>query len=204
MSGTAGAGGPEPSGAAAEDGVSAAERELFGGRLRWDDAFVEHEGSVSRLRFGQMAAALPRMMGVVLRAGWETDPRALAGVVVVAQAGQGLTTAFGLVAINGVLGSLFANGPTDDKLRESVPALVLLALVSVGMAVLAAWSTALSGRLEPQVERAVSLRYYRAVTRVEVAATEQPPTSNVTWRRASSARSRPGACSACPWGPPTS
>ncbi|MFE9384671.1 ABC transporter ATP-binding protein [Streptomyces sp. NPDC007025] len=173
MSGTAGGGGPEPSGAAAENGVSAAERELFGGRLRWDDAFVEHEGSVSRLRFGQMAAALPRMMGVVLRAGWETDPRALAGVVV-AQAGQGLTTAFGLVAINGVLGSLFANGPTDDKLRESVPALVLLALVSVGMALMAAWSTALSGRLEPQVERAVSLRYYRAVTRVEVAATEQP------------------------------
>ncbi|WP_423835631.1 ATP-binding cassette domain-containing protein [Streptomyces tubbatahanensis] len=153
--------------------MSAAERELFGGRLRWDDAFVEHEGAVARLRFARMAAALPRMVGVVMRAGWETDPRALAGVVV-AQAGQGLTTAFGLVAVNGVLSSLFANGPTDDKLRQSLPALALLALVSVGMALLTAWSTAMSGRLEPQVERAVSLRYYRSVTEVEVAATERP------------------------------
>ncbi|WP_369201574.1 ATP-binding cassette domain-containing protein [Streptomyces sp. PU-14G] len=157
----------------AGDGISAAERELFGGRLRWDDAFVEHEGAVARLRFVDMAAALPRMVGVVLRAGWETDPRALAGVVV-AQFGQGLTTAFGLVAVNGVLGSLFADGPTGDKLRQSLPALALLAVVSVGMALLAAWSTAMSGRLEPQVERAVSLRYYRAVTEVEVAATEKP------------------------------
>lgn len=162
---------PDPTGAA--DGVSAAEQELFGGRLRWDDAFVEHEGAVARLRFAHMAAALPRMVGVVLRAGWDADRRALAGVVV-AQTGQGLTAAFGLVAVNGVLSSLFANGPTGDKLHQSLPALALLAVVSVGTALLTAWSTAMSGRLEPQVERAVSLRYYRAVTQVEVAATERP------------------------------
>ncbi|WP_344534132.1 ABC transporter ATP-binding protein [Streptomyces albiaxialis] len=125
------------------------------------------------MRFTQMAAALPRMVGVVMRAGWETDPRALTGVVL-AQIGQGLTAAFGLVAVNGVLASLFANGPTGDKLRDSLPALVLLAVVAVGTALLMAWSTAMSGRLEPQVERAVSLRYYRAVTGVELAATERP------------------------------
>ncbi|PSK83063.1 ATP-binding cassette subfamily B protein [Murinocardiopsis flavida] len=159
--------------ATASDGVSAAERELFGGRLRWDDAFVEHEGAGARLRFGHMAAALPRMAGVVLRAGWDSDPRAMAGLVV-AQIGQGLTAAFVLVAVNGVLSSLFANGPTGDKLQQSLPALALLVLVSVGTALLTAWSTAMSGRLEPQVERAVSLRYYRAVTEVEVAATEKP------------------------------
>ncbi|MEU4965556.1 MULTISPECIES: ABC transporter ATP-binding protein [Streptomyces] len=157
----------------AEGGVSAAERELFGGRLRWDDAFVEHEGAVARLRFAQMAAALPRMVGVVLRAGWNADPRALAGVVT-AQIGLGLTAAYGLVAVNGVLSKLFANGPAADKLQQAIPALAMLALVSVGTALLQAWSTAMSGRLEPQVERAVSTRYYRAVTQVEVAATEQP------------------------------
>jgi ATP-binding cassette subfamily B protein len=32
----------------------------------------------------------------------------------------------------------------------------------------------MSGRLEPQVERAVSARYYTAVTGVEVEATERP------------------------------
>ncbi|MBO8195709.1 ABC transporter ATP-binding protein [Streptomyces oryzae] len=158
--------------AAVEDGVSAAERELFGGRLRWDDAFVQNEGALARMRFGQLAAALPRMVGGVLRAGWAADPRALAGLVA-AQLGQGLMAAFGLMAVNGVLSELFANGPTGDKLRQSLPALALLALVSVATALLSAWSTAMSGRLEPQVERAVSLRYYRAVTRVEVVATEQ-------------------------------
>ncbi|MEU7315798.1 ABC transporter ATP-binding protein [Streptomyces sp. NPDC007083] len=159
--------------AQAAGGISEAERELYGGRLRWDRSFVHHEGALVRMGFGQMAAALPRMAGTVLRTGWSVDRRALAGVVA-AQVGQGVTAAWGLVAVNGILTQLFADGPTPDKLREALPALVVLAVVSVGAALLAAWSTAMSGRLEPQVERAVSARYYEAVTRVEVEATERP------------------------------
>ncbi|MGY1440097.1 ATP-binding cassette domain-containing protein [Streptomyces reniochalinae] len=154
-------------------GISAVERELFGGRLRWNQSYVEHEGALARMRFGQMAVALPRMVGVVLRAGWSADRRALAGLVV-SQVGQGLTGGFGLVAVNGVLSQLFADGPTADKLRQSLPALLALAFLSVATALLSAWSTAMSGRLEPQVERAVSARYYEAVIRVEVEATEEP------------------------------
>ncbi|WP_369203251.1 ABC transporter ATP-binding protein [Streptomyces sp. PU-14G] len=154
-------------------GISAAERELFGGRLRGSQAYIEHEGALARMRFGQMAVALPRMVGVVLRAGWSADPRALAGLVV-SQIGQGLTAGFGLVAVNGVLTQLFADGPTADKLQQSVPALLVLTVLSMATALLSAWSTAMSGRLEPQVERAVSARYYTAVTRVEVEATEVP------------------------------
>ncbi len=159
-------------------GISDAERELYGGRLRYDMSFVHHEGALTRMGFGKMAAALPRMAGMVLRTGWAADRRALAGVVV-AQLGQGVTAAWGLVAVNSVLTQLFSRGPTADKLREALPALVVLALVSVGAAVLAAWSTAMSGRLEPQVERAVSARYYEAVTRVEVEATERPEVQRV-------------------------
>ncbi|MEZ7004816.1 ATP-binding cassette domain-containing protein [Streptomyces sp. AD55] len=128
--------------------------------------------------FGQMAAALPRMANMVLRTGWQADPRALTGVVV-AQIGQGVTAAWGLVAVNGILTRLFADGPTADKLREALPSLTVLAAVSVAAAVLAAWSTAMSGRLEPQVERAISARYYEAVTRVEVAATERPEVQRI-------------------------
>ncbi|MEU2609006.1 ABC transporter ATP-binding protein [Streptomyces albus] len=156
----------------AGEGISAAERELFGGRLRWDQAYIEHEGALARMRFGQVAVALPRMVGVVLRAGWKADPRALAGLVI-SQIGQGVTGGFGLVAVNGVLTQLFADGPTADKLRQSLPALLVLAALSLTTALLSAWSTAMSGRLEPQVERAVSTRYYRAVTQVEVQATEE-------------------------------
>ncbi|WP_435839925.1 ABC transporter ATP-binding protein [Streptomyces chilikensis] len=159
--------------AAAEETISDAERELFGGRLRYDYSFVRHEGSMARLGFGHMAAALPRMVGMVLRTGWQADPRALTGVIV-AQLGQGVTAAWGLVAVNRVLTELFADGPTAGKLREALPSLLVLVVTGVVSALLAAWSTAMSGRLEPQVERAVSARYHAAVSEVEVEATEQP------------------------------
>ncbi|MEU8544822.1 ABC transporter ATP-binding protein [Streptomyces sp. NPDC048717] len=160
------------------DSISDAERELYGGRLRYDQSYVRHEGAVTRLGFGHMAAALPRMVGMVLRTGWDTDRRALAGVVA-AQLGQGVTAGWGLVAVNSVLTELFADGPTGDKLREALPSLAVLAVAAVATAVLSAWSTAMSGRLEPQVERAVSARYYSAVTRVEVEATERPEVQRV-------------------------
>ncbi|MFF8652583.1 ATP-binding cassette domain-containing protein [Streptomyces huasconensis] len=153
--------------------MSAAERELYGGRLRYDQSFVRHERPLVRLGFGHMAAALPRMVGMVLRTGWQTDPRALAAVVA-AQLGQGVAAGWGLVAVNSVLSELFADGPTASKLRDSLPSLIVLAVTAVATALLAAWSTAMSGRLEPQVERAVSARYYTAVTGVEVEATERP------------------------------
>ncbi|MET8536832.1 hypothetical protein ABZV67_34600 [Streptomyces sp. NPDC005065] len=162
----------------AKDTISNAERELYGGRLRYDQSYVRHAGPLTRLSFRHMAAALPRMVALVLRTGWQTDRRAMAGVVT-AQLGQGVTAAWGLVAVNSVLTNLFAEGPTADKLREALPALTALAATAVIAALLTAWSTAMSGRLEPQVERAVSARYYTAVTRVELEATERPEVQRV-------------------------
>ncbi|MFB7026570.1 MULTISPECIES: ATP-binding cassette domain-containing protein [unclassified Streptomyces] len=164
--------------ATATTGISDAEQELYGGRLRYDQSYVQHEGPLTRLGFGHMAAALPHMVGMVLRTGWQTDRRALAGVVA-AQLGQGMTAGWGLVAVNSVLTRLFADGPTADKLREALPSLAVLAVAAVATAVLSAWSTAMSGRLEPQVERAVSARYYTAVTHVEVEAAERPEVQRV-------------------------
>ncbi|MEV6119419.1 ABC transporter ATP-binding protein [Streptomyces sp. NPDC052077] len=169
---------PPKAAAAPAAGISDAERELYGGRLRYDQSYIRHEGPLTRLGFGHMAAALPRMVGMVLRTGWETDPRALTGVVA-AQLGQGVAAGWGLVAVNSVLTRLFADGPTGDKLHEALPSLAVLAVAAVATAVLAAWSTAMSGRLEPQVERAVSARYYTAVTAVEVEATERPEVQRV-------------------------
>ncbi|MEW2630139.1 ABC transporter ATP-binding protein [Streptomyces sp. NPDC048389] len=83
------------------------------------------------------------------------------------------------MAVNSVLTQLFADGPTADKLREALPSLAVLAVAAVATAVLSAWSTAMSGRLEPQVERAVSARYYTAVTGVEVEATERPEVQRI-------------------------
>ena len=164
--------------ALAKGTISNAERELYGGRLRYDQSYVRHVGPLTRLSFRHMAAALPRMVALVLRTGWQTDRRAMAGVVA-AQLGQGVTAAWGLVAVNSVLTDLFAEGPTADRLREALPSLAVLAATAVVAALLMAWATAMSGRLEPQVERAVSARYYTAVTRVELEATERPEVQRV-------------------------
>ncbi|MCK7622455.1 hypothetical protein MUU72_04900 [Streptomyces sp. RS10V-4] len=125
-----------------------------------------------------MAAALPRMVGMVLRTDWEADRRTLAGVVA-AQLGQAVTAGWGLVQVNSVLARLFADGPTRDKLCEALPSLAVLAVAAVASAMLSAWSTAKSGRLEPQVERAVSARSYTAVTHVEAEAAERPEVQRV-------------------------
>ncbi|WKV70075.1 hypothetical protein AW27_000240 [Streptomyces sp. PCS3-D2] len=74
--------------------MSDAERELYGGRLRYDQSYVRHEGPLTRMKFGRMAAALPHMVGMVLRTGWKADRRALLGVVS-AELGQGATAAWG-------------------------------------------------------------------------------------------------------------
>ncbi|MFH8886111.1 ATP-binding cassette domain-containing protein [Streptomyces californicus] len=161
-----------------QDALSNAERELYGGRLRYDMAFVRHEGPLTRLSFRRLAAALPHTVVLVLRTGWRADRRATAGLVL-AQLGQGVSAAWALIAVNSVLGDLFAQGPTGERLREALPALGGLGAVAVLGALLTAWSTAMSGRLEPQVERAVAARYYRAVTRVEFEATQRPEVQRV-------------------------
>ncbi|WP_158771514.1 hypothetical protein [Streptomyces sp. NRRL S-340] len=38
--------------AGATDNISDAERELYGGRLRYDQSYVRHEGPLTRLKFG--------------------------------------------------------------------------------------------------------------------------------------------------------
>ncbi|MFE3074284.1 hypothetical protein [Streptomyces sp. NPDC059247] len=82
----------------ATDSITNAEQELYGGRLRYDQSYVRHEGPLTRLKFGRMAAALPRMVGTVLRTGWRADRRALMGVVA-AELGQGVTAGWGLGSV---------------------------------------------------------------------------------------------------------
>lgn len=161
-----------------EGAVSEAERQLFGGKLRYDQSYAQHEAQLLQASFGAMAKSLPRMLRLVVREAWAEDPRALCGVVA-AELGQGVAGACTLVATTRVLNNLFSGGPTPERLVQSAPALAFMAVIAVCMALLSSLSTAMSGRLEPQVERRVSERYYAAVAGVELAATEQPEIQRV-------------------------
>ncbi|WP_419992867.1 ABC transporter ATP-binding protein [Streptomyces boninensis] len=151
--------------------VSETEQTLFGGALRYDKPYVQHELPLLRLSFWAMARELPRMIGLVVRAAWAVDRPALVAVVG-AEVGIGLSGAFGLIATNRVLVALFAEGPTPDRLRQALPALFAITAVTALAAVLAAVSVAAAARLEPQVEREATARYYRLAARVELAALE--------------------------------
>jgi ATP-binding cassette subfamily B protein/ATP-binding cassette subfamily C protein len=118
---------------------------------------------------GKIARRLPFLVGSALRLAWQAAPFdtvvALAGNVL-----AGVFTVYGLVATSDVLASLFTGGPTPERVRAALPALVLVA-VATGLrgALLAAagWAQA---RLKPQVERLAETRLFELTTRVELAA----------------------------------
>ncbi|MET4927232.1 ABC transporter ATP-binding protein, partial [Streptomyces sp. PSRA5] len=155
----------------AESAVSDSERELFGGPLRYDAGWADHEWAYLEVSLLSAVRAMPRMVAGTLRLAWRTDRPALV-TVGVAEAGQGLTAALGLLVVNSVLGSLLAGGSAADRVSDAVPALIVGAVVAVAGALLASWSTSAAGRLEPKVERAANEQYLRAAARVELEAIE--------------------------------
>ncbi|MFI9081198.1 ATP-binding cassette domain-containing protein [Streptomyces sioyaensis] len=163
--------------------VSDSERVLFGGALRYDSAYVQHELPLLHMSLWTMARQFPQVIGTVAKAAWREDRPALL-TLLAADLGQGLMRAFALVATNQVLVALFAAGPTPTRLRQALPGLVAMATVAALLAVLAALSTAASGQLEPKIERVCTARFYQGVIRVELAALEDG--SNAPWTQASS------------------
>ncbi|MET8299528.1 ATP-binding cassette domain-containing protein, partial [Streptomyces sp. NPDC005180] len=68
--------------------VSASERELFGGPLRYDLGWAEHERAWLDLTMLSAVRAMPRLVGGTLRRAWRADRPALVAVAV-SEVGQG-------------------------------------------------------------------------------------------------------------------
>ncbi|MFG2877082.1 ABC transporter ATP-binding protein [Streptomyces sp. NPDC048337] len=151
--------------------VSESERRLFGGPLRYDAGWSNHDYARLESRLLATLRSMPRMVGGTLRLAWDTDRRALL-TVAVAEAGQGVTSAVGLLVLSEVLRTLLGAGSAADRLHDAVPALAAGALVAVLGAVLASRSTAAAGRMEPKVERAAYEQYLKAAVEVELEAIE--------------------------------
>ncbi|MFF4262089.1 ABC transporter ATP-binding protein [Streptomyces virginiae] len=156
---------------APEPAVSESERRLFGGPLRYDAGWSNHEYAQLEGRLLTTLRSMPRMVGGTLRLARDTDRPALL-TVAAAEAGQGITSAVGLLVISDVLRTLLSEGSAADRLYAALPALAAGALVAVLGAVLAARSTAAAGRLEPKVERAAYEQYLSAAVEVELEAIE--------------------------------
>ncbi|WP_406142684.1 ABC transporter ATP-binding protein [Streptomyces sp. NBC_01089] len=157
----------------AEPTVSQAERELFGGPLRYDMGWAEHENARLDLTMLSAIRAMPRLVGGTLRRAWSVDRPALL-TVGASEVGQGIAAAVSLLAVNAVMHALLGGGTPADRLHKALPALIAAAVLAVANAGLAGWSTSRAGRLEPLVERVATTEYLAAATAVELEAIDDP------------------------------
>ncbi|MFD6231194.1 ABC transporter ATP-binding protein [Streptomyces sp. NPDC060232] len=151
--------------------VSASERRLFGGPLRYDAGWSHHDYARLEGRLLSTLRTMPRMVAGTLRLAWDTDRPALL-TVAASEAGQGVTSAVGLLVLSEVLRTLLGAGSPAERLHAAMPSLAAGALVAVLGAVLASRSTAAAGRLEPKIERAAYEQYLKAAVEVELEAIE--------------------------------
>jgi len=119
--------------------------------------------------FLAMARQFPSLVAQAIRLGFEASRRDLVATMVLNLI-SGFFTGYALLATTGVLGALFAAGPTPGRVQAALPS---LALVAGAVAARSALQTAASwaqARLEPQVDRLVEIRLFDGTTQVELAA----------------------------------
>ncbi|MEU4365744.1 ABC transporter ATP-binding protein [Micromonospora chersina] len=134
-----------------------------------DPHWMHRATEFAHTTFWSVARRLPALVREALALAWQTSRRdtiASIGLNVAA----GVLTTLGLLATTGVLQQLFAAGPTPQRIRAAVPALVLAAAavtVRGALTVAAGWAQA---RLVPQINYAVELRLFETTSAVELAA----------------------------------
>ncbi|MEV0898200.1 ABC transporter ATP-binding protein [Actinoplanes sp. NPDC049802] len=111
----------------------------------------------------------PGLIRKAIRVAWRAD-RLRTTLVAITTVGSGAMAAFGLLATQRVLIELFAGGPTPDRVRAALPALLLLA-AATGVRGLFTMATgyALNG-LTPRVHLAVERELFEQTTAVELRA----------------------------------
>lgn len=157
----------------AEPQVSDAERELFGGPLRYDMGWSQHEHAGLDLTMGSALRQMPTLVGATLRMAWRADRRAFVAVAI-SEIAQGVAAAVSLLAVNAVMHALLGTGSAVERLHALLPGLLAAAGVAVVNSALAGWSTSRAGRLEPLVERIATTQYLAAATAVELEAIDDP------------------------------
>ncbi|MEV4843219.1 ABC transporter ATP-binding protein [Micromonospora matsumotoense] len=134
-----------------------------------DGGWMHHATEFAHTSFRAVARRLPRLVREAIALAWATNRRDTL-VAIGLNLAAGVMTTLGLLATTGVLRELFAAGPTPDRVRAALPALVLAAAAVTAkgtLTVTAGWAQA---RLIPQINYAVELRLFETTTAVELAA----------------------------------
>lgn len=134
-----------------------------------DADWMHHATAFANTSFWAVARQLPAIVREAIALAWEANRRDTVAAIGLNLLAGALTT-LGLLATSGVLRELFAVGPTPDKIRAALPALIVAAVaVSLrgGLMIAAGWAQA---RIAPQINYLVELKLFQATTAVELAA----------------------------------
>ena len=120
---------------------------------------------VAEAGFAQAVKALPTAIAVVGRLAWRTSGR-LALLAVLVHVVSGCVTAFGLLATANVFTALLQQGPTPERVLQSLPALAVVTGSFAARGLLDAAVAAVEGTLRPRVTTAADDAVTAAVVRV--------------------------------------
>ena len=131
--------------------------------------WMHHAQSVADTSFWSVARRLPSIVREALALGWQASPRDTVATVALNLA-AGVLTTLGLLAASSVLTELFAGGPTPDRVRAALPALLWTgAAITLrgALTVVAGWAQA---RLTPQIDYQAQLQMFRTTASVRLEA----------------------------------
>src|SRR5689334_9698438 len=134
-----------------------------------DADWMHHAAAFAQTSFWAVARRLPTIVREAIGLAWSANRRD-AAIAIGLNLGAGALTTLGLLATSGVLAQVFAAGPTPDRIRAALPALLLAATaVSVrgGLMIAAGWAQA---RMAPQINYQVEMRLFETTTAVELGA----------------------------------
>ncbi|MFI7376361.1 ABC transporter ATP-binding protein [Actinoplanes sp. NPDC049668] len=117
-------------------------------------------------------AELPGLVREAAAISWRAD-RVRTVVVAAATVTAGVMSTFGLLSTQRLLVELFSGGPTPDRVKAALPALVLLAVVTAvrgGLGIVIGYA---QNGLTPRVTQAAERRLFEATTAVELSAFDQ-------------------------------
>ncbi|MGR6915085.1 ABC transporter ATP-binding protein [[Actinomadura] parvosata] len=149
-----------------------ADEPLELGEISFSD-WHAHTDKLADVGFLTVARKLPSLIRQAMRMAWRASPRDTAATVVLNLLG-GVFTAFGLLATTGVLGALFSEGPTPDRVVAALPSLALVAGAAVLRTAVQAGAGWAQSRLNPQVSRLTEERLYGLTSQVSLVAYDDP------------------------------
>ncbi|MFI8421170.1 ABC transporter ATP-binding protein [Streptomyces sp. NPDC085479] len=156
---------------AVEEDASESEQLLFGGKLTYDQGFAAHSGAWAALGLWEMGRSLPRQVLLAIRLARGADRRAFV-TVALSEITRGIAQAISLIAVNALLVELLASGGISGRLQAALPAIAVVAVLSVIGSVCTSASAAATGILEPKAQRVATERYLGLVAKVELEAIE--------------------------------